>query len=247
MSGVFQRSRIINFKSMNASVIIVAAGLGLRMGGPVKKPYIELEGKPLFLRSIEKFIGLDAVTEIILVVGGPEVEYIKSQWGDAISKYTIPVKIVEGGRRRQDSVYNGLQNIDDSTAVILVHDAVRPLVDRQVIENVIKIARERGAAIPAVPVQATLKAVDNQRRIIRTVSREALCMAQTPQGFRKEILLRAYDALAETGEEVTDDAQAVEKLGYPVEIVPDSSSNIKITTPEDLRLAKALLRQDTYQ
>lgn len=226
----------------NVSVIMAAAGLGLRMGGPVKKPYLELGGRPIFLMSIEKFVGLESVTEIILVVGGAELDYVNGRWGDTFSKYATPIKIVQGGGKRQDSVYCGLQSLSEDTEIVLVHDAVRPLVSSEVVKSVMKTAWEKGAVIPAVPIQATVKEADSQNRITRTVNRGGLWMAQTPQGFRKEILLRAYDALAESGEEVTDDAQAVEKLGYPVEIVPGSPTNIKITTPEDLRLATALLK-----
>ncbi len=233
----------------NVSIILPAAGLGLRMGGPVKKPYLELEGKPIFLRSIERFVGLEVagpspskVAEIILVVGGAELDYVKAQWGDLISRYATPVRLVEGGKRRQDSVYCGLQSLNEDAEIVLIHDAVRPLVSTEIIKSVITTAWEKGAVIPAVPIQATVKEVDAQQRITRTVNRDGLWMAQTPQGFRKGILIEAYDALAETGEEVTDDAQAVEKLGYTVEIVPGSPSNIKITTPEDLQLAIALLQ-----
>jgi 2-C-methyl-D-erythritol 4-phosphate cytidylyltransferase len=227
----------------NVSVVLAAAGLGLRMGGPVKKPFLELGGKPIFLHSIEKFVGLEGVTEIILVVGGAELDYVKAQWEDKFSRYSTPIRIAQGGRKRQDSIYCGLQSISEDAELVLVHDAVRPLVSREVIESVIKTALEKGAAIPAVPVQATVKEADAQKRITRTLNRDGLWLAQTPQGFRKPLLLRAYEALQETGEEVTDEAQAVEKLGYPVEIVPDSPTNIKITTPEDLRLATALLQQ----
>lgn len=233
----------------NVSIIVAAAGLGLRMGGTVKKPYLELEGRPIFLRSVERFVGLEVagppqinVTEIVLVVGGAELDYVTAQWGGVISQYATPVRLVQGGGRRQDSVYCGLQSLGEDTEIVLVHDAVRPLVSSEIVKSVMKMAWEKGAVIPAVPIQATVKEADPQKRITCTVNRGGLWMAQTPQGFRKEILLRAYDALAETGEEVTDDAQAVEKLGYPVEIIQGSPSNIKITTPEDLRLATALLQ-----
>ncbi|MDI6761143.1 MAG: 2-C-methyl-D-erythritol 4-phosphate cytidylyltransferase [Candidatus Brocadiaceae bacterium] len=236
----------------NVSVIMAAAGLGLRMGGPVKKPYLELGGRPIFLRSVEKFVGLKVasasggppinVTEIVLVVGGAELDYVTAQWGGVISQYATPVRLVQGGGRRQDSVYCGLQSLGEDTEIVLVHDAVRPLVSSEIVKSVMKMAWEKGACVPAIPIQATVKEVDAQKRITRTINRDSLWMAQTPQGFRKEILMRAYDALAETGEEVTDDAQAVEKLGYPVEIVPGDPANIKITTPEDIRLAIALLQ-----
>ncbi|HHT9119880.1 MAG TPA: 2-C-methyl-D-erythritol 4-phosphate cytidylyltransferase [Candidatus Hypogeohydataceae bacterium YC41] len=238
----------------NVSVILAAAGLGLRMGGSVKKPYLELEGKPIFLRSIEKFVGFKTnvgtdlkvcpITEILLVVGGAELDYVKAQWGHLISKYATPTKVIQGGRRRQDSVYCGLQSMAEDIEIVLVHDAVRPLVSREIINSVIQMTWEKGAAVPSVPIQATVKEVDSNLKITRSVSRDSLWMAQTPQGFRKEVILRAYDALAETGEEVTDDAQAVEKLSFPVTLVPGSPSNIKITTPEDLLLAKALLQTE---
>ncbi|MBI5125801.1 MAG: 2-C-methyl-D-erythritol 4-phosphate cytidylyltransferase, partial [Planctomycetes bacterium] len=202
----------------SVSVILAAAGLGLRMGGSVKKPYLELGGRPIFLRSVEKFVGLKVagsppinVTEIVLVVGGAELDYVTAQWGGVISQYATPVRLVQGGGRRQDSVYCGLQSLSEDTEIVLVHDAVRPLVSSEIVKSVMKTAWEKGACVPAVPIQATVKEADSQKRITRTVDRGGLWMAQTPQGFRKDLLLRASEALAETVEEGTDDAQAVEK------------------------------------
>ncbi len=136
------------------------------MGGPVKKPYLELEGKPIFLRSIERFVGLEVagpspskVAEIILVVGGAELDYVKAQWGDLISRYATPVRLVEGGKRRQDSVYCGLQSLNEDAEIVLIHDAVRPLVSTEIIKSVRTTAWEKGAVIPAVPIQATVKEV----------------------------------------------------------------------------------------
>lgn len=224
------------------SVIIAAAGLGLRMGGEVKKPYLLLQGKPIFQHSLERFVDVGLISEIILVVCASEMNEFKERWSNSLSSYRVMVKIVAGGRRRQDSVANGLRHLEGQVEIVLVHDAVRPIITREMIETVIQKTEEKGAAILAVPVQATVKEVDGVQRIIRTVKRDGLWMAQTPQGFKKDIILQAYRALDQEGAEVTDDAQAVERLGYPVEIVPGSYTNIKITTPEDLRLATAILQ-----
>ncbi len=224
------------------SIVLAAAGLGVRMGGDVKKPYLCVKGKPILEHSLEKFLDIKGVQEIIMVVGISELEDVRYKWRDKFAQYSVRVRVVPGGRRRQDSVYEALKHLEPQTEIVLIHDAVRPMVTREMIEAVIDKVETSGAAILAVPVTATVKEVEGAGRIVRTVNRDCLWMAQTPQGFRKDILLTAYDALIEEGVEVTDDAQAVERLGYPVEIVPGSQTNIKITTPEDLILAEALLR-----
>lgn len=226
----------------DVSVILAAAGLGVRMGSDVKKPYLLLKGKPIFLHALERFRDVKAVREIVLTVGPSEVEYVRIQWGKTFTSYNVSVKVVAGGRRRQDSVYEALKCIDPQTEIVLVHDAVRPVVSRDMIEAVIDVARTSGGAILAVPVTATVKEVEGGERIIRTVKRDGLWLAQTPQGFRREMLQTAYDALLEEDAEVTDDAQAVERLGYTVKIVPGGQRNIKITTPDDLALAEAFLQ-----
>ncbi|MFQ5956345.1 MAG: 2-C-methyl-D-erythritol 4-phosphate cytidylyltransferase [Candidatus Brocadiales bacterium] len=226
----------------HVSIILAAAGLGVRMGGDVKKPYLLIKGKPIFQRSLEKFLDIKDVKEIILVVGPSELKDVIDQWNDEFAQYNVKVKIVAGGSRRQDSVYEALKHLEPQAEIVLVHDAVRPIVTKEMIEAVINRVITSGAAILAVPVTATVKEVEAGERIIRTVNRDSLWMAQTPQGFRRDILQRAYDALLEEDVVVTDDAQAVERLGHPVEIVPGSHTNIKITTPEDLVLAEALQR-----
>ena len=226
----------------NVSVILTAAGLGVRMGGNVKKPYLCIKGKPILQHSLEKFLDVKGVREIVMVVGANELEDVRDKLRGKYTEYGIWVKTVPGGRRRQDSVYEGLKHLGPQTVIVLVHDAVRPIVTAEMIEAVINRASASGAAILAVPVNATVKEVEGKGRIIRTVDRERLWMAQTPQGFKKDVLLRAYYALLDEDVEVTDDAQAVERLGHPVEVVPGSHTNIKITTPDDLVLAEALMR-----
>ncbi|MEE9584115.1 MAG: 2-C-methyl-D-erythritol 4-phosphate cytidylyltransferase [Candidatus Brocadiales bacterium] len=225
----------------HVSIILAAAGLGVRMGRDVKKPYLLIKGKPILQHSLERFLDVNGVREIIVAVDPSELESAKREWKDKYSGCGVGVKIVPGGRRRQDSVSEALKHLEPQTEIVLVHDAVRPVVTGEMIEAVINRAQTSGAAILAVPVNATIKEVEGRQKIVRTVDRQRLWMAQTPQGFRKDVLLRAYDALIKEDVEVTDDAQAVERLGHPVEIVPGSHTNIKITTPDDLALAEALI------
>lgn len=240
----------------NISVIIPSAGLGLRMGGDVRKPFLEIKGKPILLHTFEKFAGMECVREIILVVNPDDHAAVVNEWNERLNKLK-KTKIVPGGKRRQDSVYNGLLQSDESCDIVLIHDAVRPFVTRETIESVIKKVEECGAAIAAVPMKATVKEVrssefrvqrkyselqtpDSELVISRTVPRADLWMAQTPQGFKRDIILDAFKKLLATDAEVTDDAEVAERSGYKVAVVKDGENNIKITTPEDLTLAEAI-------
>jgi 2-C-methyl-D-erythritol 4-phosphate cytidylyltransferase len=240
----------------NISVIIPSAGIGLRMGGDVRKPFLCIDGKPILLRTFEKFSGIECVREIIIVVNPDDHSGVVDEWSDRLNEQK-GTKIIPGGKRRQDSVYNGLLQCDDSCDMVLIHDAVRPFVTKEVIESVIQKVEECGAAIAAVPMKATVKQVqssefgvqrkhselqtpDSELVILRTVPRGDLWMAQTPQGFKKHVIMDAFKKLIATDVEVTDDAEVVERVGCKVAIVKDSDDNIKITTPEDLALAEAI-------
>ena len=227
---------------MKVSVILVGAGLGLRMGGAVKKPFMQIHGKPIFLHTIERFAQNDKIGEIILVVGESEIKSLRDTWQNALDTYKIK-KIIPGGKRRQDSVYNGLCQVSSDAEIILIHDIVRPLVRTEHIDAVIDKVKETGAAILAAPMKATVKEVGDNLRIQRTIPRNTLWMAQTPQGFESKLILKVFSQFKNSDVEFTDDAQMVEKAGYPVYIVPGTDENIKITTPEDIRLAEALLGQ----
>ncbi|MDO8092659.1 MAG: 2-C-methyl-D-erythritol 4-phosphate cytidylyltransferase [Candidatus Brocadiales bacterium] len=227
----------------NVSVIIPSAGLGLRMGGNVRKPFLSINGKPILLHTFEKFSCFECVHEIILVVNPDDHSAVVNEWNDRLSEQKR-TKIIPGGKRRQDSVYNGLLQLDANCDIVLIHDAVRPFVTKEIIEAVIKKVEEHGAAIAAVPIKDTVKQVgaycNTPLLISRTVPRADLWMAQTPQGFKKHIIMDAYKKLLATDAEVTDDAEVAERFGYKVAIVRDSDINIKITTPEDLALAEAI-------
>ncbi|MGR3310039.1 MAG: 2-C-methyl-D-erythritol 4-phosphate cytidylyltransferase [Candidatus Brocadiales bacterium] len=233
----------------NVSVIIPSAGVGLRMGGKVRKPYLCIKGKPILLYTFESFVRIEYVREIILVVNPEDHSAVDDEWNGRLNEQKS-TKIIPGGKRRQDSVYTGLLQMDERCNIVLIHDAVRPFVTKEIIEAVIQKAEECGAAIAAVPMKATVKQVQSsefgvQRKyselvILRTVPRADLWQAQTPQGFKKHIIMDAFNKLLAADVEVTDDAEVVERFGYKVAIVQGSDDNIKITTPEDLALAEAI-------
>jgi 2-C-methyl-D-erythritol 4-phosphate cytidylyltransferase len=193
-----------------------------------------------FFYTLDKFSKLKRVKEIIFVVNEKDRQTVIEKWSDELKAYKV-TKIITGGERRQDSIYNGLAHLDHDTKIILIHDAVRPLVKNEEIEAVIKSTEEKGAAIVASPMKLTVKKVDSSLEIIKTVPRHDLWMAQTPQGFKRDLLVNAYDKIKDSNEEFTDDAEVVEKAGHTVGIVSGSYDNIKITTREDLKLAELLL------
>ncbi len=222
---------------MNTLAILVAAGRGERMGGGQPKAFLDLAGEPLLLRSARPFEAAACVDAIVAVV--PE---------DAIARAEAllgPLRkvrgVVAGGDLRQDSVWAGLRQAPAGfDGVVLVHDAARPLVEIALIERVAAAARAQGAALPVVPVTDTLKRVQSGQ-VQRTEARDELAAAQTPQGFLFGVLAGAYEAARRKGFVVTDDAMAVELAGHPVAAVAGSPGNRKITHPEDLEWAEAVL------
>ncbi|MBX7244846.1 MAG: 2-C-methyl-D-erythritol 4-phosphate cytidylyltransferase [Candidatus Sumerlaeaceae bacterium] len=217
------------------SVVIVAGGSGTRFGGDAPKQFLDLCGCPVLVWSAKFFSKQPEVGEII-VVAAPD-------WLDTASRMILfeelgtPCKFVVGGPRRQDSVANGLAVVDEGVEVIAVHDAARPFPPANFGEAV-AVARADGAAIFALPVADTLKLVGEAGEIERTVSRENLWGAQTPQFLRRDIAVRVAEALRNTDVEYTDEAAAVEALGIRVRVVRGERTNFKITTAEDLKLAE---------
>lgn len=210
------------------SVIVVAAGEGKRFGSA--KPFALIKGRTVLDRCLEVFDKHEGVFEIILVLRKPEEEKQR------IGRFTKISKFVKGGRRRQDSVFMGFQAVDPSFAsVVLVHDAARPLVTRDLIDRVIEAASTTGAAVPAIPVSDTIKRVE-ENRVCHTLERQGLYRCQTPQGFTYEVLKNAL--AKQNDEEATDEAVFVEKMGHPVCIVDGDPRNIKITIPHDLKIAE---------
>jgi 2-C-methyl-D-erythritol 4-phosphate cytidylyltransferase len=237
---------------MKVVVIIPAAGLGTRMTVPsaarprqATKQFVEIAGKPVLLHTLEKFAKVPVVTEIYVAVRESENERLR----DFLSAQHLRPRlhVVIGGDHRQQSVANALEQVQaDADDIVLVHDAVRPFVDREIIENVIECAAKHGAAIAGLPAMDTIKQVERTADgaiITSTIPRERVVMAQTPQGFRYALLKRVFDEAAHDGFIGTDEASLVERSGHEVAVVMGSPRNIKITTPSDLELAEFYARE----
>jgi len=222
------------------SVIVPAAGKGERFGGKEKKTFAKLDGKPLFIQTLQRFINRDMVCQIILAVAPEDTDTMKSKHGATLG--FMGVKLVEGGARRCDTVRAALQVVSDEADYVAVHDAARPCVSDQMINAVFAEAEKSGAAILAEPVSSTLKKVGASNIIEETVSRDGLFLAQTPQVFRKDWITQAYAEFSTDEEDITDDEQMVSKAGHAVAVVMSDATNLKITTKGDMSLAQAILK-----
>ncbi len=227
------------------TAVIVAGGSGKRMGSPVKKQFMALEGIPVLSRTLALFDSHEAVNRIILVVPEDDMAHCREK---VISpfEYSTPVCLVKGGDTRQASVYQGLVkaakiSTETQKNIVLIHDGVRPFVPEKVINDCIHTARETGACIPVLELTDTIKQLDSDRKIEKTLDRSRLFRAQTPQAFRLDLILTAFDHARKTGFSGTDDASIMEHAGLSVSTVTGSPGNIKLTTPEDLLMARLFL------
>lgn len=221
--------------------VIPAAGSGTRMGSARSKQFMDLCGKPMLAVTLERFQKCDLVDGIVVVVPQHNVDYCKREIVDRF-ELTKVAKVIAGGEWRQESVSKGIEAVSISSKWILVHDGVRPLVTAELIERVITAAQTYRAVIPGIPVKDTLKKIDSQGKVLKTVERRALWAIQTPQIFRREDIQVAHRKAMEEGwAGVTDDAFLIEKIGIPVEVIEGEETNIKITTVKDLELARLLL------
>ena len=220
------------------SVILAAAGKSSRFNDPkTKKTFIELRQKPVWLHSAQRFRNRDDVDQIILVISTEDRTSFEQQFSSEIE--SLQVVVVDGGAERADSVQNGLNAVDPACDFVVIHDAARPCVWEEDIENVFVAATISNAAILATPVSSTLKRSEDGKVVDETVDRRSLWQAQTPQVFARELILGVY--ANRVGENPTDEAQLVEQAGHPVTLVPGSSQNIKITTQADLDFAAACI------
>ncbi|APC09686.1 2-C-methyl-D-erythritol 4-phosphate cytidylyltransferase [Neomoorella thermoacetica] len=221
------------------SMIIAAAGRGRRLGREVNKVFLPLAGKPMLAYSLAVAAASQLVDEIIIVTRPDDIPLCRQVVaGEGASKVKA---IVAGGAERQDSIAEGLKAVARAAEWVAVHDGARPFLTPALLEKTILAARTTGAAIAALPVKETIKQGGEAGIVAATLDRKGLWSAQTPQVFRREWLVDAYREAAEKGWQATDDAALVERLGYPVKLVPGEETNIKITTPGDLVLAGALL------
>jgi 2-C-methyl-D-erythritol 4-phosphate cytidylyltransferase len=240
---------------MRVAVILPAAGLGTRMGrgsaettGTSRKQFMLLDGSPILVHTVRKFASCDRVNEIVVALRPEDLEWVRELLSREV--HNVPVRVVEGGNSRQQSVENAFAALDPDTDLVAVHDAVRPFVELETIDRVIDEAAEHGAAIVGIVPVDTVKQVSSAQatgaKVRATISRERLVLAQTPQVFRYELLQRAFAAARRDGFAGTDESTLVERLDQvEVSVVVGSDRNIKITKPGDMALAHLFLEQET--
>ena len=234
---------------MKVTVILPAAGLGTRMGravpekaGTSRKQFMLLEGSPILLHTIRKFASLPAVSEIVVALRAEDMDWVRELL--RAEKFTKPVRVVEGGETRQQSVEHALATLGPGTELVAVHDAVRPFIESSVLDKVFAEAEENGAAIVGIVPVDTVKQV-HRNKIRQTIPRERLILAQTPQVFRFDLLKTAFAKAREDGFAGTDESSLVERLDQvEVSVVPGSDRNLKITKPSDMDLARLFLAEE---
>jgi len=232
----------MGWKKMRIVALIAAAGLGKRMNAKISKPFIPIFGKPILAYTVEKFEQCKFIEKIYLIVNQEERDLCSK---DIILKYNFSKvqELIAGGETRQDSVYNGLKVLNSDTDIVVIHDGARPLVEETLIQDSIKAAQKYGAAIVAIPLKDTVKKSQKDFFINKTLNREEIWRAQTPQTFKYDIILSAYHQAYKDKFFTTDDAAIVEKYGHKVKMIIGSEENIKITTPFDIIIAENFLKR----
>jgi 2-C-methyl-D-erythritol 4-phosphate cytidylyltransferase len=235
---------------MKVAVIVPAAGLGTRMGrssaekmGTSRKQFMLLEGSPILLHTVRKFMASNRVQEVVVAVRAEDLDWV----GEMLAReFSRRARVVEGGNSRQHSVDNALATLAPDTSLVAVHDAVRPFVDLETIHKVLDEAAETGAAIVGVVPVDTVKQVNRatgKARVRSTLQRDRLMLAQTPQVFRYDLLVRAFESARNDGFIGTDESSLVERLDVEVSVVLGSDRNIKITRPTDMDLARLFFQE----
>ena len=226
---------------MSVLAIIPAAGLGVRMGGETPKQFLSLQGVPIFVHTLRKFAASDSIDSIFLSLRSDDMERVRRDIErDHLAK---SVRMVTGGATRQETVSRALAEAPAATEIVVVHDAVRPFVPLDLIQQVVAQARKDGAVILGIPSVDTVKQVERQT-ILGTVPRERVVLAQTPQAFRYALLREAFARAERDGYHGTDESSLVERLGHSVTVIMGSDRNIKITKPSDLPLARLYIAQE---
>ncbi len=230
---------------MRAVALIPAAGMGKRMGTLISKPFLSIGNRPILAETLLRFEESSLISEVYVIVSSKEEGHSRE---DIVNKYNLKkvTKIVIGGVERQDSVKNGLDAIEPGCDIVMIHDGIRPFVTPQLIDESIIETQKHDATVVAVPVKETVKRVSYYGEILETLDRNRLWLAQTPQTFNYNIIISAHKNAVENNLRGTDDSSLVEALGIKVKIIAGSYGNIKITTPEDLILAKAFLEDNEH-
>jgi len=227
---------------MKIVALIAAAGKGKRMNARISKPFIPVSGKPILAYTIEKFERCRLIDKIYLIVSREEKELCSR---NIILKYNFSKvqELIDGGETRQDSIYNGLKALDKDTDIVVIHDGARPLIEETIIQDSIETAQKYGAAITAIPIKDTVKKCGKDFFINKTLNREEIWRAQTPQTFKYDLILPAYHKAYKDKCLTTDDAAIIERYGHKIKLIIGSEENIKITTPFDIIVAENFLKK----
>ncbi len=226
---------------MRVAALIPAAGRGRRMAEELPKAFLPMAGTPLLAHTLRQFEACAGVGEVVVLAPpGNGVQLA----GELVKRsgFTKVSRIVSGGAERQDSVYAGLKALGSAADLVLIHDGARPFITPDLIARIVTETRVSKAVVAAVPVRDTIKEIDEDRRVLKTLDRDRLWEIQTPQGFHYSLILEAYEKAFQEGFYGTDDAALVERLGIGVKVIQGSRFNIKITTPEDLTMGEAILK-----
>jgi 2-C-methyl-D-erythritol 4-phosphate cytidylyltransferase len=222
------------------TVIIAAAGQGKRMARGTNKVFISLNNRPLITHTLDVFEACPDIDDIIVVVGKEDIQQMRSIIDTY--RYRKIKDVVQGGTERQHSIANALKKIPADAQLVLIHDGARPLITEEVIHRVLLASQKTGAAIVAVPVKDTIKTVNIEGFVVETLDRTTLWAVQTPQAFNRDIIEQAYRLAEEEGFIATDDAGLVERTGIKIGLIMGDYNNLKVTTPEDLIVAEAIIR-----
>jgi 2-C-methyl-D-erythritol 4-phosphate cytidylyltransferase len=226
---------------MSRAAIIAAAGIGRRMGGDRPKQYLELCGRPIICHTLDRFLDYGTLDFVVVVVEPGREDYFRQHILNAFG-YPGEWQVTGGGQLRQQSVANGLRLVPKDCDVVVVHDGVRPFITAKDIERTADLAAREGAAVLAAKVRETVKRVGENGQVMETVDRERLWSVQTPQAFKRDLLAQAMESAISDGFVGTDEASIVERIGGKVWVIEGDARNIKITTPEELAIAEAILK-----
>ena len=227
---------------MRVTAIILAAGEGRRVGGKVSKSYLPIAGRAMVLRTLDRMFSAQTVDRVVLVVAASELARCDSLLRGDRELKDRPWSLQSGGATRQQSAQRGLQCVAPETDIVIIHDGARPFVSAALIDRCVQAAAEKGAVVVGLPVRDTVKVVSPNGLIRSTPERSGLWEIQTPQVFRRELIVAAHEKAQSENAQVTDDAMVVERIGEPVYVLEGERYNFKITMPEDIWLAEALIR-----
>jgi 2-C-methyl-D-erythritol 4-phosphate cytidylyltransferase len=227
---------------MHVTAIVLAAGAGRRIGADVSKTYLSIAGRPLILRALDRMFAAKAVKEVILVVAENNLHRCDSMLRGDAALSNRPWVLQSGGSTRQQSARRGLEKLNAVTDIVVIHDGARPFASAALIDRLVEAAAEKGAVVAGLPVRDTIKVVGSGGLIQSTPERQSLWEIQTPQVFRRELIVAAHEAAEKSGVEATDDAMVVERFGKSVYVLEGERTNFKITLPEDVWLAETLIR-----